>query len=134
MENKMTDAEKLRTLADWFDVQDHKVAKVGDEVQADLRRIADSLEPLAKENEELKFFQRIQKENHDKMLTDLAKFEEENTRLKKESELSRELIFALHEYGKSIKGRYLKWDKNAFDKVVKLGEEYSIIQSEKQKP
>jgi hypothetical protein len=41
----MTDAEKLRTLADWFDLQDSKVWKdSGEEVQKDLRRIADRLE------------------------------------------------------------------------------------------
>lgn len=44
-----TDAEKLRFLADWFDEQDyeHRGGRATlDEVQQDLRRIADVLEGL----------------------------------------------------------------------------------------
>lgn len=42
----MSDANKLRLLADWFDVHDNKFHKppLCDEVQRDLRRIADSLD------------------------------------------------------------------------------------------
>ncbi len=40
----MTDAEKLRALADWFDVRDAKEGRTGTEVQDDLRRIAMALE------------------------------------------------------------------------------------------
>ena len=41
----MTDADKLRILADWHDVQDDKREFSGErEVQRDLRRIADALE------------------------------------------------------------------------------------------
>lgn len=41
----MTDAEKLRLLADWFDGQNPS-RPPGDEVQRDLRRIANLLEPI----------------------------------------------------------------------------------------
>ncbi len=37
----MTDGDKLRALADWFDVDDRKKGRTGTEVQDDLRRIAD---------------------------------------------------------------------------------------------
>lgn len=40
----MTDAEKLRALATWHDLQDAKSGEQGREVQDDLRRIADLLE------------------------------------------------------------------------------------------
>lgn len=39
----MTDSEKLRLLADWFDMKYEGIDQT-DEVQNDLRRIADKLE------------------------------------------------------------------------------------------
>ena len=43
--DQLTDADKLRILADWHDVQDDKKEFSGErEVQRDLRRIADALE------------------------------------------------------------------------------------------
>lgn len=43
----MTDAEKLRTLATWFDTKDDQAGYTGvREVQQDLRRIASRLEEL----------------------------------------------------------------------------------------
>lgn len=44
----MTDAEKLRTLATWHDLNDNLLGRDAfqREVQADLRRIADRLEAL----------------------------------------------------------------------------------------
>lgn len=41
-----TDADKLMTLAIWFDVNDAKRGIVGSEVQQDLRRIARRLEDM----------------------------------------------------------------------------------------
>jgi len=43
----LTDAEKLRVLAEWLDVEDAKVGRIGNEVQQDLRRIADYLGALS---------------------------------------------------------------------------------------
>lgn len=41
----LSDADKLRKLADWFDIQDEKNGNIGEsEVQEDLRRIADQVE------------------------------------------------------------------------------------------
>ena len=40
----LTDAEKLRVLAEWLDLEDAKVGRIGNEVQQDLRRIADYLD------------------------------------------------------------------------------------------
>lgn len=43
--NRMSDPEKLRTLADWFDSYGADQNKIGHtEFQDDLRRIADNLE------------------------------------------------------------------------------------------
>jgi len=41
---RMTDSEKLRQLAKWFDANDAHKGNTGNEVQTDLRRIADQLE------------------------------------------------------------------------------------------
>ena len=40
----MTDGDKLRALADWFDVRDAKRGLHDDEVQQDLRRIAQNVD------------------------------------------------------------------------------------------
>ena len=46
----MTDAEKLRALAKWHDLQDDKIGYFGErEVQADLLRIADLLDAVPPE-------------------------------------------------------------------------------------
>ena len=43
--SKLTDADKLRLLADWFDERDFRLGIVGTtKVQADLRRIAADLD------------------------------------------------------------------------------------------
>lgn len=47
----MTDSEKLIALADWYDL---RMPGNGDEVQQDLRRIANELISLRAENERLK--------------------------------------------------------------------------------
>lgn len=44
------DANHLRLLADWFDMDDARQGRVGDEVQRDLRRIADRLAQMAQGN------------------------------------------------------------------------------------
>ena len=43
----LTDAEKLRVLAAWLDLEDAKAGRIGDEVQQDLRRIASIIEAIA---------------------------------------------------------------------------------------
>jgi len=40
----LTDAEKLRVLAEWLDLEDAKVGRIGNEIQQDLRRIASIIE------------------------------------------------------------------------------------------
>ena len=40
----LTDAEKLRVLAEWLDLEDVKVGRIGNQIQQDLRRIADYLD------------------------------------------------------------------------------------------
>ena len=40
----LTDAQMLRVLAEWLDVEDAKVGRIGNETQLDLRRIADYLD------------------------------------------------------------------------------------------
>lgn len=42
-----SDTQKLRWLADWFDVRDRQEEHRGTEVQDDLRRIADLLERMS---------------------------------------------------------------------------------------
>ncbi len=42
----MSDAEKLETLADWFDLKDLESGNDGTEVQMDLRRIARRLREI----------------------------------------------------------------------------------------
>lgn len=45
--NGMTDAEKLRYVADWFDADDRRKGRAGhSDVQNDLRRIADRVQDL----------------------------------------------------------------------------------------
>jgi hypothetical protein len=51
-----TDSDKLRTLANWFDVEDRRGTfgyDPGNEIQVDLRRIADELAALRQEVIEL---------------------------------------------------------------------------------
>ena len=45
----MTDGEKLRKLADWFDLYDKNHEIVNNEVQEDLRRMADRLDSMDKD-------------------------------------------------------------------------------------
>jgi len=45
----MTKPEKLRAIADWFDNRDRESGSNTNEVQKDLREIADELEQLGRE-------------------------------------------------------------------------------------
>src|SRR3990167_10700601 len=40
----LTDAQMLRVLAEWLDLEDAKVGRIGNEIQLDLRRIASIIE------------------------------------------------------------------------------------------
>ena len=53
LEKIETDSDKLRILATWFDVKDLEVGNADNEVQKDLRRIADRLYQLESGLEEL---------------------------------------------------------------------------------
>ncbi len=58
--NKLPDAEKLRLLADWFDMKDLKSNLIlSTEVQDDLRRIANKLDGM---KEEKAFLFKLKKE------------------------------------------------------------------------
>jgi len=87
----MTDEKKLRILANWFDLQDEDKKAISfdtnNEVQKDLRRIADRLESLQAELNELK--------THPQVLTLMARIEAleaENERLKDIEKSLREVI------------------------------------------